>query len=151
MWESFATGLLLSILAFWLMWRNRLDRRERAELPAELLAHDYFVQLDGRRKQINVTLLIIGVALVCGPLVSGTLMQVIYWVVVMILVCFMGMLALVDLQSSRNFLDELRAEESATCERLETESERLRQDTAKVDPEANGDGLSQKKNGNCDT
>ena len=118
MWSSIVFGVVLAILALWMMWRSFLDRRERAQLSEEIRDHEYFVQLDGRRQNINVTLLIIGTLVAGSSLISGTVTVVVYWSVVTLLVCYMGILALADLQSSRDYLDELRAEQLVTYEKL---------------------------------
>ena len=145
MWESIVTGLLLSVLAIWLMWRSFLDRRERAELPEEISGHDYFVQLDRRRRNINGTLLVVGLLLMGSPMVSGILNQVVFWIVVLVLVCFVGMLAMADLQSSRNYLEELEAEQLVAYGKLKQELDGFRQETEEVDPEANGHDVKKKK------
>ena len=153
--ERFVIGVLASVLSLWLMWRNRLDRLERAELEDEIRNHDYFVELDPRRKKINLTLLMIGVAFMASPIITGTWSQVIYWTIVVVLLCLMGMLALVDLQSSRSFLAELQAGHlenyQALEEELEEELDKFRQETAAGDPQANGKGLSQEKDDNSNT
>ena len=149
MWSSIIFGVVLSILALWMMWRSFQDRRERAQLSEEIRDDEYFVQLDGRRKNINVTLLIIGTLVAISPLVSGTVNVVVYWSVVTILVCFMGMLALSDLQASRDYLDELRAEQLVNYEKLRGELDKFREETEEseqVDPESNGQGLKREKN-----
>ena len=149
MWSSIVFGVVLSILALWMMWRSFLDRRERAQLSEEIRDHEYFVQLDGRRQNINVTLLIIGTLVAGSPLVSGLLAGVVYWGIVTLLVCYMGMLALADLQASRDYLEELRAEQLVTYEKLRGELDKFReekQERGQVDPESNGHGLKQKKN-----
>lgn len=149
MWSSIVFGVVLAILALWMMWRSFLDRRERAQLSEEIRDHEYFVQLDGRRQNINVTLLIIGTLVAGSSLVSGTVTVVVYWSVVTLLVCYMGILALADLQSSRDYLDELRAEQLVTYEQLRGELDKFREETeesGQVDPESNGHGLKQKKN-----
>ena len=145
MWESIVTGLLLSVLATWLMWRSFLDRRERSELPEEIRNHDYFVQLDRRRRNINGALLLVGLLIALSPLVSSVLYQVALWIVVLVLICFVGMLAMADLQSSRNYLEELEAEHLVAYGKLKHELDRFRQETAEVDPEANGHDVKKKK------
>ena len=150
MWSSIVFGVVLAILALWMMWRSFQDRRERAQLSEEIRNHEYFVQLDTRRQNINVTLLIIGTLVASSPLVSGTVAVVVYWSIVTLLVCFMGMLALADLQASRDYLDELRAEQLVTYEKLRGELDKFREETEEgeqVDPESNGHGMKQKKNG----
>lgn len=149
MWSSIVFGVVLSILALWMMWRSFQDRRERAQLSEEIRDHEYFVQLDGRRKNINVTLLIIGTLVAISPLVSGTVNVVVYWSVVTILVCFMGMLALADLQASRDYLDELRAQQLVDYEHVRGEVDKFREEieeSEQVDPESNGQGLNREKN-----
>jgi membrane protein implicated in regulation of membrane protease activity len=149
MWSSIVFGVVLSILALWMMWRSFQDRRERAQLSEEIRDHEYFVQLDGRRKNINVTLLIIGTLVAISPLVSGTVNVVVYWSVVTILACFMGMLALADLQASRDYLDELRAQQLVDYERVRGEVDKFREEieeSEQVDPESNGQGLNREKN-----
>lgn len=149
MWSSIVFGVVLSILALWMMWRSFQDRRERAQLSEEIRDHEYFVQLDGRRKNINVTLLIIGTLVAISPLVSGTVNVVVYWSVVTILACFMGMLALADLQASRDYLDELRAQQLVDYERVRGEVDKFREEieeSKQVDPESNGQGLNREKN-----
>lgn len=149
MWSSIIFGVVLSILALWMMWRSFQDRRERAQLSEEIRDDEYFVQLDGRRKNINVTLLIIGTLVAVSPLVSGTVNVVVYWSVVTILACFMGMLALADLQASRDYLDELRAQQLVDYERVRGEVDKFREEmeeSEQVDPESNGQGLKREKN-----
>ena len=149
MWSSIVFGVALAILALWMMWRSFLDRRERAQLSEEIRDHEYFVHLDSRRQNINVTLLIIGTLVAASPLISGTVNVVVYWSVVTLLVCYMGMLALSDLQASRDYLDELRAEQLVTYEKLRGELDKFREETEgneQVDPESNGHGSKRKKN-----
>ena len=145
MWESIVTGLLLSVLATWLIWRSFLDRRERAELPEEIRSHDYFVELDRRRRNINGALLLVGLLITASPMVSGVLYQVGLWIVVLVLICFVGMLAMADLQSSRNYLAELEANHLVAYGKLKHELDRFRQETAEVDPEANGHDVKKEK------
>jgi len=145
MWESIVTGLLLSVLATWLMWRSFLDRRERSELPEEIRNHDYFVQLDRRRRNINGALLLVGLLITLSPLVSSALYQVALWIVVLVLICFVGMLAMADLQSSRNYLEELDAEHQVAYGKLKHELDRFRQETAEVDPETNGHDVKKRE------
>jgi hypothetical protein len=74
---------------------------------------------------------------------------VVYWSVVTILVCFMGMLALADLQASRDYLDELRAQQLADSEHVRGEVDKFREEieeSEQVDPESNGQGLQREKN-----
>ena len=154
MWSSIVFGVALAVLGLWMMWRSFLDRRERAQLSEEIRDHEYFVQLDSRRQNINVTLLIIGTLVAASPLVSGTVNVVVYWSVVTLLVCYMGMLALSDLQASRDYLDELRAEQLVTYEKLRGELDKFREETeesGQVDPESNGHGSKRKKNGENNT
>ena len=154
MWSSIVFGVALAILALWMMWRSFLDRRERAQLSEEIRDHEYFVHLDSRRQNINVTLLIIGTLVAASPLVSGTMNVVVYWSVVTLLVCYMGMLALSDLQASRDYLDELRAEQLVTYEKLRGELDKFREETegsGQVDPESNGHGSKRKTNGENNT
>ena len=118
MWSSIVFGVVLALLALWMLWRSYLDRRERAQLSEEIRNHEYFVHLDSRRQNINVTLLIIGTLVALSTLISGTVTVVVYWSVVTLLVCYMGILALSDLQASREYLEELRAEQMVNYEKL---------------------------------
>ena len=96
-----------------------------------------------------MTLLIIGTLVAASPLVSGTVNVVVYWSVVTILVCFMGMLALADLQASRDYLDELRAQQLVDSEHVRGEVDKFREEieeSEQVDPESNGQGLNREKN-----
>tara|TARA_B100000686_G_C16609751_1_gene873154 strand:- start:288 stop:752 length:465 start_codon:yes stop_codon:yes gene_type:complete len=148
MWSSIVFGVVLAFLALWMLWRSYLDRRERAELSEEIRTHEYFVNLDSRRQNINVTLLIIGTLVALSPLISGTVTVVVYWTVVTLLVCYMGILALSDLQASREYLEELRAEQMVNYEKLKGELDKFRDEIAEngqVDPESNGHDLKQKK------
>ena len=60
----------------------------------------------------------------------------------------MGILALSDLQASREYLEELRAEQMVNYEKLKGELDKFRDEMAEngqVDPESNGHDLKQKK------
>jgi hypothetical protein len=78
-------------------------------------------------------------------MVSGVLYQVGLWIVVLVLICFVGMLAMADLQSSRNYLAELEANHLVAYGKLKHELDRFRQETAEVDPEANGHDVKKEK------
>ncbi|MDE0734712.1 MAG: hypothetical protein OSB47_02750, partial [Pirellulaceae bacterium] len=90
-------------------------------------------------------LLVVGLLLMGSPLVAGILNQVIFWIVVLVLVCFVGLLAMADLQSSRNHLEELEAEQLVAYGKLKQELDRFRQETEEVNPEANGHDVKKGK------
>jgi hypothetical protein len=55
------------------------------------------------------------------------------------------MLAMADLQSSRNYLEELEAEQLVTYGKLKQELDRFHRETEEVSPEANGRDVKKEK------
>lgn len=109
-------ALALSLL--FLHWRNqRADKQgEHGDEQREYSQAQYH-----RRMRVGLLLAVVGLAIIAGAYMTHPLLSAAYWLCVVLLVCWIGWLAVVDLAGSRSQLQKLREQHAAEYDALRTE------------------------------
>jgi Na+/H+ antiporter NhaC len=137
-WSSVLFATCLLGVAAVLYWLNRRSWRHRQSEELEPAAIDFFERQYRRRRQVNMILAVIAVAIVLGIWIRIPVVSVLYWAGVVLLVGWIGLLALLDFISSCNFFQDVRADQRATREALSAEIERLKSISAGQSSDGNG-------------
>jgi hypothetical protein len=134
------SGVLM--LGHWRSWRAS---RQRELPPAE---YDYRRRQFRRRMQASGMIGIVGIALFVGvafflgreslfPWIEDVVVIVAYWLAVLLIIVWMGLLALVDVWASRRYVGRLLDDD--LLEQTKLHANLYRQSRAKQNPENAGD------------
>ena len=121
-----------------LYWINRRSWLQRQSEELDPPAVDFFERQYRRRRQVNIVLAVIAVAIVLGIWVRVPVLSILYWAGVVLLVGWIGWLAALDFISTYNFFQDVRADQRATREALSAEIERLKAISAQESSNGNG-------------
>ncbi len=147
LWSSILVGLLLIVAAWWLVrlhvegWRE-LHRRARDMAPEE---YDFRRRQLRRRTQTSALLGLIGLGMLIGRLLivwrAPPTAILAYWAGIVLLVLWLGLLAVADMVATRLYFTRLRRDYLVERARLEAELRRMKrpQEDGEADEQAGDD------------
>jgi len=128
MWLSILFGLFLIVLSALMLVRNRAAWRSARVPEAESSEadNDFPYRQYRLRRQANALMAIVGLAIIGGVWVTDTKVAAMYWLGVFGLVCWMALLAVADLVTTRSYYGQLQRDQIAERALLEAELNQLR-------------------------
>lgn len=110
----------------WAVWKNRCAQ----DLSDE--ERDFWRRQFRRRTRASGLVVLLGVFVLMGPLLSSPAMQLIYWTGALLAVAWLVILAVADVMSTREHLGRLREQFLTQRATLEAEVKRLRKRTSQA-------------------
>ncbi len=138
MWSSLLFGLVLFAVAAFLFVTNRRTWKQRMVDDLDERSLDFFHRQYRRRRQVNVLLGVVAIAILLGVWVQPPFLSILFWLGVVGLVVWIGLLATLDFISTYSFFQDVGADQRATREALSAEIDRLRTMSARESTNGNG-------------
>ena len=126
MWFSILFGLFLIAFAVMMLVRNQAAWRSAQTDALEGSEREFLSRQHRRRRQTCVMIAIVGVAVILGIWVTDVRAAAAYWLGVVLLVCWMALLAVVDLVATRMHFGRLHRDQQAERIVLEAELDQIR-------------------------
>jgi hypothetical protein len=139
MWTNFvvAAGLLLASIA--LIVTHCRAWRDTQEYEANSGSFDFARRQFRRRMQASSLIGAVGIAIAASSWIPGTVAKALYWSGVLLVVVWIGLLALADLFGSRVHYQRVAAEHHAAHAALTAELKRLQRRGGNGKPESRSD------------
>ena len=112
-------GVLIVLGLVLIAWHMAAYRR--TQHIAETPDGDFNRRQFRRRTQASVMIVILGVAIFCGQLVQSKLWGIYYWVAVLLIVFWMGLLALADIVATQYHYGRQRDRDRLNLAKLKAE------------------------------
>ena len=126
MWFSILFGLFLIAVAAMMLVRNSRIWRSVQTADMEEREHDFLYRQYRRRTQANWMIMIVGLAIVLGIWVTDSIIGAAYWMGVVLVVCWMTLLAFADLVSTRMHYGRVQQDQMEERASLEAELDQIR-------------------------
>ena len=101
-------GTFLLSVGCWLLWRNGIARRVIADKKLSQAEQQFFDRQVSRRGQTNWMLIIVGGMIMLGPWIQGKWWLLVYWSVVLLMTCWIMLLAAFDMLLTRWYYEGLQ-------------------------------------------
>ncbi len=139
MWSSIAFGAFLLAFAGFMIMRHRAAWRLAQEEDLDEPDLDFLRRQFRRRMQASGMIGLVGVAVIVGIWVTHTVTAAIYWSVVILIVLWIGMLAVSDLINTRYYYGQLAQKHVEEHARLTAELHRIKSRDSNGKPQAQGE------------
>lgn len=126
MWFSILFGLFLIAIAAMMLVRNVRIWRSVQTDDMEERERDFLYRQYQRRAQANSMIAIVGLAVIVGIWVTDSMMAAAYWMGVLCVVCWMTLLAVADLVSTRMHYGRVQQDQLKERALLEAELNQIR-------------------------
>ncbi len=139
LWSIITFAVILLLASGVLIWRHLQARREINADELDEREVDYLRRQFRRRMQTSAMMAVVGVALLIGIWINALnspLVAILYWLAVVLVVCWIALLAFADLISTRMYYRQEKNIHDREYAKLTADLKRLRRET-KV--ESNGD------------
>ena len=126
MWSNIVFGAFLIAFAAVMLARHRAAWQAASEDELGEQEHDYLRRQYRRRLQASAMIGLVGIAVVVGIWFTDTVAAAVYWGAVALVVCWIGLLAVADLISTRMYFHSVRKGQLEEQAALQTELDRIK-------------------------